>query len=253
MADTKDSPPVTPDASVTVMPPPAPKAELVAGEKVTPIIPRTIEEVARIANAVMLAGLAPDSYTKGVIDDNKIRAKIVVGIMKGAEVGLAPLTALANIAIINGRPCLWGDGAVGLIQSSGKVEKWEEGFEGDPGTDEYTAVCKIWRRGQEIPYEGRFSLGDAKRARLLAKGPWVDYPTRMLMWRARSYAMRTGFADCLSGLAIAEEAQDIPQAPQPVNAAAFLEDDSPDDKASDPKDGGGHPSGEGADAVRGDT
>lgn len=203
-----------------VVPAPKQRAELVAGNPVAPIIPRTIDEVSRIAKAVIVAGLAPDSY-KGSPDETI--SKVIVGIMKGAEVGLPPLTALANIAIINGRPCLYGDGAVALIQASGKVEKWKERWEGDEGKDEYTAICELWRRGQTEPYIGHFSLGDAKRAKLLTKGPWVMYLQRMLMWRARTYAMRTGFADCLAGLSIAEEVRDMPEAPKPVDTA-FLED-----------------------------
>ncbi len=227
--------PLPAQPSAIIVPPPKPKAELVAGERVSPIIPRTIEEVARIANAVIVAGLAPDSYSK-----EEVPSKIMIGIMKGAEIGLAPLTALASIAIINGRACLWGDGAVALVHASGKVSRWEEIYEGDPAKDEYTAICRIWRVGQDSPYEGRFSVGDGRRARLLTKGPWVEYQSRMLMWRARTYAMRLGFADCLAGLAIAEEAQDIPAAPTPVNSAAFLEDKS-DDQTDQPQDGGGLP------------
>lgn len=201
--------------------PKPPKSDLVVGGKVAPIIPRNIEEVARIAKAVIVAGLAPDSY-KGS-DDQATASKIMIGIMKGAEIGLGPLTALANIAIINGRASLWGDGAVALIQASGKVESWEESWEGEEGTDSFTAICSIHRVGQAAPYIGKFTWGDAKRARLTTKGPWVSYGPRMLMWRARSYAMRTGFADCLSGLAIAEEAQDIPAAPAPADTSV-LED-----------------------------
>lgn len=212
-----------PGTAVATAEPPR-KAELVAGDRVAPIIPRTIEEVARIANAVITAGLAPDSYKGG--DDKTVASKIMIGIMKGAEIGLGPLTALANIAIINGRACLWGDGGVALIQSSGKVKEWSEEWAGTEGQDDWTAICTIWRMGQDAPYIGKFSWGDAKRARLTGKGPWVQYPARMMMWRARSYAMRTGFADCLSGLSIAEEVQDLPAAPAPINAPAMLEDDS---------------------------
>jgi hypothetical protein len=38
--------------------------------------------------------------------------------------------------------------------------------------------------------------------------------------------MRTGFADCLSGLAIAEEAQDLPAVPEVVSST-FLDDTPP--------------------------
>jgi hypothetical protein len=201
-----------------------PKAELAAGSHVAPIIPRNIDEVARIANAVIVAGLAPNSYEGN--SEKETASKIMIGIMKGAEIGLAPLTALANIAIINGRASLWGDGAVALIQASGKVSKWEETYEGKEGGDDYTAICKIWRVGQELPYIGKFAWADAKRAKLVTKGPWIAYGPRMLMWRARSYAMRTGFADCLSGLGIAEEVQDLPVAPPPKpDTSDILDDD----------------------------
>jgi hypothetical protein len=212
--------------TAVIVAPPKPKAELVAGERVSPIIPRTIDEVARIANAVIVAGLAPDSY-RGT-DERATASKIMIGIMKGAEIGLAPLTALANIAIINGKPCLYGDGAVALIQKSGAVERWEEAFTGEEGTDSWTANCTIWRRGQESPYEGHFSWGDAKRAKLTSKGPWLSYPGIMLQWRARGRAMRTGFADCLSGLSIAEEVRDLPEAPKPIEDKSFLDDSIPE-------------------------
>jgi hypothetical protein len=200
---------------------PPKKADLIAGASVAPIIPRTIDEVARVAKAVIVAGLAPDSYKTG--GEEQTISRIMIGIMKGAEIGLPPLTALANIAIINGRPCLYGDGVVALVQASGKVEKWIERYEGEPADPDYTALCIIFRKGQDHPYEGRFSMADAKRAHLLAKGPWLQYGPRMMMWRARTYAIRTGFADCLSGLAIAEEIQDLPEAPKPVDAS-FLAD-----------------------------
>jgi hypothetical protein len=229
MTDTAPQPTGT---QVAATAPAKPKAELVAGAQVAPIIPRDIDEVARIANAVIVAGLAPDSYRGN--DDRTTASKIMIGILKGAEIGLAPLTALASIAIINGRPCLWGDGAVALIQNSGKVEKWEENFTGEEGQDTWTAHCAIWRKGQELPYEGSFSWGDAKRAKLTAKGPWVQYSTRMMMWRARTYAMRLGFADCLSGLAIAEEAQDIPAAPPPADLTALDDDVSDAPAAAEP-------------------
>ena len=59
-------------------------------------------------------------------------------------------------------------------------------------------------------------LDDAKRAGLLGKkGPWTEYPQRMLQMRARSWALRDGFADVLKGLSVREEAQDIPETIEP--------------------------------------
>jgi hypothetical protein len=213
------------------------QSPLVAGAAVTPIIPRTIEEVARIAKAVIVAGLAPDSYKGG--SDEMVASKIMIGIMKGAEVGFAPLTALSTIAIIQGRPVIWGDGAVALVQRYGVVEKIEQTYEGlESGVgdgkepiikdfpDDFAAVCRIWRKDQPVPFEGRFSVRDAKRAGLwgnVKKSTWLEYPKRMLANRARAFAMRDGFADCLSGLQIREEIEDLPPEPQQVDVS-FLND-----------------------------
>jgi len=50
-----------------------------------------------------------------------------------------------------------------------------------------------------------FSVQDAMRAHLWGNAHrrvWLEYPKRMLMARARAYALRDGFADCLMGLSI---------------------------------------------------
>lgn len=207
-----------------------------AGEHVAPIIPRTIDEVARIARAVIVAGLAPNSYEGK--NQQETASKVMIGIMKGAEVGLPPITALSTIAIINGRPVIWGDGAVALVQSRGIVERVdaiyegnEEGGKEDPSIrdfpDTLTAVYRIWRKGQETAYEGRFSVRDARRSNLWGKKqPWIQYPKRMLMARARAYALRDGFADALSGLSIREEIEDLPPEAAPAANTAFLDADA---------------------------
>jgi hypothetical protein len=236
---------------------PAPRP-LEAGGAVAAIIPRTLTDVARVGDAILRAGLAPTSYIvkpKGTNDeathqaDQATKARVMIGIMKGAEVGLPPITALSTIAIINNRPCIWGDGAVALVQQSGLVERIETFYEGGneaaagpvqeaggeinhaPTLRDFpqglTAVCRIWRRGQSAPYEGRFSVRDAMRAHLWGnsnKAPWVEYPKRMLMNRARAFPLRDGFADVLCGLSIREEVEDFPAEPARVADVSFLDD-----------------------------
>lgn len=182
-----------------------------------------------VADAVIQAGLAPDSYTKGergvALNAKQIKSRIMIGIMKGAEVGFPPITALSTIAIINNRPTIWGDGAVALCQRDGEVEKQETSWDGKGDTLECTV--KLWRRGQDEPYIGEFSMTDAKRAKLLnnpKKPTWTLYPERMLFNRARAYAIRDGFSDKLCGLHIREEIEDIPVAPAEVDSS-FLDDD----------------------------
>lgn len=222
--------PVADDLPV-LAPAPTKKAEqeimaMEASGDVQAIIPRTIEEAFRLAQYIVHAGLAPESYK----NDPK---KVVIGILKSLEVGLPPITGMSNIMIVNNRPAIWGDAALALIQSKGAVHNTEVVWEGTSGQPDWTCIFRIWRKGQANPYEGKFSRQMAERAKLLTKpGPWLSYPDRMLFNRARAFAIRDGFADCLAGLAIVEEVQDIPAAPAPVNTE-FLQDDKANEGTND--------------------
>lgn len=188
------------------------KAELVVGDEGY-IRPRTVEEALRMANAVVAARLAPDSY-------NSDPSKVMLGIMAAMEAGLPPLYGLRQIAIINGRPCIWGDAAMALVQSTGLIEGYKEERVGTEPTvadlskwpDDYGWKVTIARKGQKGAYEGLFTVGMAKRARLwlnAKKVPWMEHPDRMLKIRARTFPLRDGFADALAGLAIREEVEDM--------------------------------------------
>jgi hypothetical protein len=142
----------------------------------------------------------------------------LLAIQHGSEVGLSPMQSLQSIAVINGRPTIWGDAALALVQSSPACEYIKEYIEGDG--DQAVAVCEVKRRGYPAATVSTFSMFDAKRAGLAGKsGPWTQYPLRMLALRARGFALRNAFADALRGLVTAEEAQDYPAAaatPEPV-------------------------------------
>lgn len=174
---------------------------LQSGGSVKAIVPQDFDGVWRIAKAVVTAGMAP----KGLDTPEKA----MVAIMHGMEVGLTPMAALQSIAVVNGRPTIWGDGALGLVQGSGKLEAHKEEFEGDGESKK--AICTVKRKGDPEIKRGEFSVADAKKAGLWGKsGPWTQYPSRMLMMRARGFALRDGFSDVLRGLGIAEEVQDTP-------------------------------------------
>ena len=222
----------TPDVNLPAVPEAKNKGtkEMLAMETGAPlqaVVPRTLEEAFRYAQLVVKAGLAPKSYEGE--DGKPDPQKVVVGILQSLELGVPPMTGLRGIAIINGRPSIWGDLAVALVQSKNLIERMEDHFEGEPDADNYTSHVVIYRRGQSLPYTGRFSVKDAKRAGLWLnpkKRPWIEYPSRMLFNRARAFALRDGFADALAGLAIREELEDLPPEPKPV-ALEFLDDPEP--------------------------
>ncbi|MBF5006886.1 recombinase RecT [Diaphorobacter caeni] len=128
----------------------------------------------------------------------------LIAMQWGAELGLKPLQAIQNIAIINGRPALWGDAVIALVRSSPACEYVIEESDGK------TAICKVKRRGEPEQFRS-YSMDDAKQAGLLGKqGPWSQYPKRMLQLRARAFALRDVFPDVLRGMPVAEEVRDEP-------------------------------------------
>lgn len=138
----------------------------------------------------------------------------LIAIQMGLEVGLAPMQAIQNIAVINGRPCVWGDAMLAIVQNSGKLEYIKEWTEGT------VAYCETKRKGYPNPHTTTFSDDDAKKAGLLGKqGPWQTAPARMRQMRARAFNLRDQFADILRGLNSSEEVQDyqvIEAKPKPI-------------------------------------
>ena len=168
----------------------------------------TFDDAFRFAKMVSQSEFAPKDF-RGKAES------CLLAIQHGSEVGLSPMQSLQSIAVINGRPTIWGDAALALVQSSPVCEYVREYVEGDG--DNLAAVCEAKRRGYPAPTTVRFSVADAKKAGLWAKsGPWTQYPQRMLTLRARGFALRNAFADALRGLITAEEAQDYTTQPEPV-------------------------------------
>jgi len=124
------------------------------------------------------------------------------------------MQALQNIAVINGKPSVYGDAMMALVQASAVCDDVEEYFENE-GTPNPVAVCVAKRKNRK-PVVAKFSVEDAKRAGLWGKqGPWSAYPKRMMQMRARGFALRDAFPDVLKGLISAEEAQDYPDEAKP--------------------------------------
>ena len=156
-------------------------------------------------------------------------ASCMLAIQCGAEIGLAPLQSLQSIAVVNGRPSVYGDAALAVCKASAVCEYVIESIEGDG--EQMVATCTAQRRGYPQPTVVKFSVSDAKKASLWGKsGPWSQYPRRMLQMRARGFALRDAFPDVLKGLVTAEEAQDYPQpvaASEPVVVRPKFDNDEP--------------------------
>ncbi len=172
------------------------------------MIPTSLGEAMEMAQLLASSELVPKGY-RGKPQD------CIVAYEFGSSLGLSWMQSLRSVSVINGQAAVWGDAVPALIYGSGDCERFHEVFEGQKGTDDYTAVCILKRRGMPDEVRRTFSVGDAKVAKLWGKKgregqdtPWITYPDRMLKMRARGFAARDAFPDKLSGLILAEEALD---------------------------------------------
>lgn len=215
------------------------------------IAPRTLDEGWRLAKAIASSDLVPKQYHDKPGD-------VLIAMQYGMELGFPPMQSLQSIAVINGRPSVWGDGFLALIIGSDVYREHDEYFlvngerrdiltSKDLEKDDTTAVSSFWRRDRQNPIVGFFSVGQAKKAGLLSKeGPWKNYPDRMLKMRARGFAGRDGFADVLRGIKSTEElldtpADELPEIPtrsepiQPRRASEARASSSPQTPATSPE------------------
>lgn len=175
--------------------------------------PSNLQEAMQLSELMANSEMVPKDF-KGK------PGNVLVAVQMGAEVGLPPMQAIQNIAVINGRPALWGDAIKAIILNSPLCEKFEETFD----EQSMTAWVTVKRKGH-AERQVSFSQADADKAGLLAKsGPWTQYPKRMLAMRARGFAARDEFADVLKGLSVAEEQMDIVEKDvSPVHSAPIEE------------------------------
>lgn len=187
--------------------------------------PRTMQEAMEFAKTLADSDMVPKDY-KGK------PGNCLIAMQWGNEIGLKPLQSLQGIAVINGRPSIWGDALLALVLTSPACKDINEYYEGTG--EEYAAVCIAKRHGRD-DVVSRFAVKDARAAGLMGKqGPWTQYRDRMLKMRARGFALRDQFADVLKGMAIAEESLDIEerditpakQTPAQIGAASLPQADT---------------------------
>lgn len=164
--------------------------------------PRDMNELWTFCTTIAKSSFVPKDFRDRPGD-------VLAAIQMGAELGLAPMAALQNICVINGRPSVWGDALLAVILAHPECKELEETFDAKTKT----ARCRIVRQranGNTRTTEEEFSWADAEAAKLTSKDTYKQYGKRMLKMRARGFAVRDAFPDVLKGLVTREEAQDIP-------------------------------------------
>lgn len=157
--------------------------------------------------ALARSDFAPKAYTGKP-------ESIAIAAAMGARLGLDVFSSIQNIAVINGRPTLWGDAMLAVCQSHPHWRGMDVEWSASNGGGEDTVTVTVRRaEGHDVGrYVGRFSVKEARTAGVWEKsGPWTQYPRRMLELRARSFALRSAFADALMGFLAREEMDDSDQ------------------------------------------
>ncbi len=162
------------------------------------LVPKDLKEAMEYAKMIAESDLVPKDY-KGKAGN------CLIGMQFGAELGLPALQALQNIAVINGKPGIYGDLGKALLLSKGfRIE------ERDVPEIKKTGIawCKV-TRPNGVSTERTFSMEDSKTAKLWGReGTWTTYPYRMMSWRAFWWAARDAAADVLKGIGGVEELLD---------------------------------------------
>lgn len=158
-------------------------------------MPESFGDKLKMADVLCKSGLMP----KGLDTPQKL----VVALQYGHELGLSPMVAAQNMAVVNGRPSLSADLMLGIVKQRGLIDDIR--VESTP--DKCVVIGK--RRGMKSEHTVSFSMEDARRAGLLAKDNWKNYPQRMCRARAIAWWVRDVFSDILAGLHSTEELESV--------------------------------------------
>lgn len=175
------------------------------------IIPKTLDEVSSMAEMLAKSTLLPDAL-KGKAPD------VVVQILAGQELGLAPMAAIRGVHIVQGKPVLSADTMVGLVLGSGAAEYFicvEESAE------KVTYECK--RKGAPQPQRCTWTIDDIKKAGLNTKDTHRLYGRAMLKARCKAMLARDAFPDILAGVYDPSEDIDVPMVERRVPVADIID------------------------------
>lgn len=181
------------------------------------IMARNNSELMRYCGAIVSGGGVPERFDTP--------QKLFAALMFVRDLKL-PDTAIRQVASIHGTIMTFGDLPLAMVQNSGELEYFAEtwftkeykviSFENQNLDDEaFGAECKLKRKDStgDKPQSFSFTLSDAKKAGLYPSSnpakPWAKYTKMMLRYKARSIALKSVFADKISGVGIAEYDADV--------------------------------------------
>ena len=211
---------------------------VIAGTAIRPVLPSDFDEAIRFARIAVEAGLFQAE------NEQQALAQATMAVLQGLELGIPPMQAVQQIALIGGRLQDLGRPCPGAHLAAGhRIREWIEG-EGDARV----AWCEITRGDNGAVMRRKFSVADAKRAGLWDDRPtikrkdntgvwqeedntnaWYCYQDRMLQMRARGFCAHDGAPDALHGLSLREEIEEEEQERRPEESREIAPQEQADE------------------------
>jgi hypothetical protein len=141
--------------------------------------------------------------------------------LKGRELGIPAMQSFSQIHVIKGKPTCSSELMLALIARGGVTWDWQE------SSDKVAGV--VFHRHGFADCVGRYTIEEAKKANLLGKDSWKNYPTNMLRARAISNGARMIAPDLLAGMSYTPEEMgaEVNEDNQPLEVeATVVEDDA---------------------------
>jgi hypothetical protein len=180
------------------------------------IAPRDLAEAKALSTTLAKASLLPEALRGKEAD-------VLMIIMTGAELNLAPMQAIRAIDVIKGRPAIKAEAMVALVRNRKDVCKY---FKCE-STDATKATWVTQRIDDPTPTTLTFTMEQAKAAGLTSSDMYRKFPDTMLRWRAASMLVKMVYSDIVLGLYSDEEAQtfekDITPKPGVIDAQPVVE------------------------------
>jgi hypothetical protein len=177
---------------------------VVAESTAIAVVRRSDDDLVALAEKLAKSTLLPKPM-QGKMPD------VLVTIMAGQEMGLAPMASLRAFHVIEGKPVMSSDGMVALVLGSGKAVYFDCVEESDT-----SVTYETLRVGSKVPQRCTWTWEMAKKAALHQKDNWRCYPRQMLASRAKAELARRVYPDVLMGCYNDDEASGWREAPVQV-------------------------------------
>lgn len=171
------------------------------------LAPKDLGEAKTLATTLSKASLLTEALRGKEAD-------VLLIIMSGHEMGIAPMQALRMFDVIKGRLAMRPEGMVATVRSNANVEFIR--------CTESTPTKATWQsklKGQDFVASSTFTMEDAKTAGLAGQDNYRKWPANMLQWRAASMHCKRHHSDIIMGFYSTEEVESFERDATPVVAA----------------------------------